>query len=127
MTAAKPAILLMLADGRLRDIYQNRLERAGWSVDAAVNLVDAERRAVQLRPDVVLIDHRGLDDAQGTFKRFKTLPTLHQAKIVVTDKTLSASNIKDILAAGADAAVTTAHLTPQGLIKYLTQLIEQDV
>jgi CheY-like chemotaxis protein len=124
MTASVQTVLLALTDSRLRDIYASRLEKAGWEVELAGGLLDAERRAVQLRPKVVLLDYVLLDDPEMNFKHFRSLPTLHQAQFVVLSKHLAADILKQLLAVGANAVVLTAHLGPQALVKKLKQLIE---
>jgi DNA-binding response OmpR family regulator len=127
MTTAKPAILLLLPDARLRDIYVSRFERDGWEVDAATNLVDAERRAVQLRPSILFVHHSILENVKATFKRLRGLPTLLKTRIVVADKHLPREAVEEALGAGAHEVVMTAHLTPQALVKRMNQIIEEDL
>jgi hypothetical protein len=124
MTSAKPAILLLVPDARLRDIYISRFERDGWEVDAASTLLDAERRAVQLRPSVMLVHRDLLENVKAAFQRFKSLPTLLTCRMVVIAKALSRGEIDELLKAGAREVVLTAHLTPQGLVKKMNHLIE---
>ena len=121
---SKPAILFLIPDARLRDIYVSRFERDGWEVDSATNLTDAERRVVQLRPAVLFVHHAILENVKTAFKRFRSLPTLLKTKIVIVDKHLSREAVDEVLAAGADEVVMTAHLTPQALVKRMNQLIE---
>jgi DNA-binding response OmpR family regulator len=127
MTPAKPAILFLVPDARLRDIYVSRFERDGWEVDAATNLTDAERRAVQLRPSILFIHHTLLESTKTTFKRLRSLPTLLKTRIVIADKHLSREAVDEVLKAGAHEVVMTAHLTPQALVKRMNQLIEADL
>lgn len=128
MTAQiKPAILFLLPDARLRDIYGSRFERAGWEVDAATNLVDAERRAVQLRPVVFLVHHSLLENVKLALKRLHSLPTLRKTKIVVAEKHLSRMAVDELLSEGADQVVMTTHLTPQALVESMNSLIDTNV
>lgn len=127
MTAAKPAILLLIPDARLRDIYLTRFERDGWEADAATNLTDAERRAVQLRPAILFIHHSMLEDVKVNFKRLQSLPTLLKTRLVVADRHLPKTAVDEVLKAGAHEVVMTAHLTPQALVKRMNQLIETDL
>lgn len=123
MSQNKPALLLLVPDVRLRDIYASRFERAGWEVEVAANLTDAERRAVQLRPDVLLVYHAMLEDIKVAFKHLRSLPTLLDTRIVIADMHLSNTTIEDLLKAGASEVVLTAHLTPQALVNRMNQLI----
>lgn len=127
MTPGKPAILFLMPDARLRDIYLSRFERDGWEVDSATNLVDAERRAVKLRPTILFINYEVLDDVKTAFKRFKSLPTLLKAKIVIGARALTRTQVNETLGAGAIEVVITAHITPQALVKRMNQLIEDDL
>lgn len=124
MTASQPGILLLIPDARLRDIYLSRFERDGWEAEAAVSLVDAERRAVRLRPKILLIHHLVLEDIKQAFKHFKSLPTLQKTKIVVADKHIARAVIDNLLKAGAHEVVLTAHMTPQALVKHMNHLID---
>lgn len=125
MTNLKPTILLLLPDARLRDIYVSRFERDGWEVDASSNLVDAERRAVQMRPSVLLIHYSLLENLKASFKHLRSLPTLLKTRIVVIDRHLTRPIVDELLKVGAAGVLMTAHLTPQGLVKSMTQLIEE--
>lgn len=123
----KRAILILLPDARLRDIYASRFERDGWEVDSAGNLVDAERRAVQLRPAVLLIHYSLIENIKATFKRLRSLPTLQKTRLVVAERNLPRAEVDELLQAGAHAVIMTAHLTPQALVKSMTQLIEAEL
>mgnify|MGYP001596344080 CR=1 FL=1 len=124
MTTVKPSILLLLTDARLRDIYASRFERDGWEVDSSSNLVDAERRAVQMRPSVLLIHYSLFENLKATFKHLRSLPTLLKTRIVVIDRHLTRPVVDELLKLGAAGVMMTAHLTPQSLVKSLNQLIE---
>ncbi|HRH31820.1 MAG TPA: hypothetical protein PLK06_00655 [bacterium] len=123
----KSAILLLLPDARLRDIYMSRFERDGWEVDVAVNLVDAERRAVQLRPLILLVHYSMLENVKAALKRLHGLPTLLQTKIVVADRHLSRAAVSELLKEGADQVIMTTHLTPQALVQSMNSLIDASV
>lgn len=125
MTSDQPAILLLLPDARLRDIYASRFEREGWEVDSSATLLDAERRAVQLRPSILLIHYSLIENAKATFKRLRSLPTLLKTKIVIIDRHLPRVAIDELLKLGAEDVVMTAHLTPQGLVTSMTHLIDK--
>lgn len=127
MTSAKPAILVLIPDARLRDIYLSRFERAGWEAEAASGLVDAERRAVQLRPAVLLIYFSLLENVKAAFKRLHSLPTLQKTRIVIADKYIDQSTVHELLEAGAAQVVMTAHLTPQDLVDRMNNLIEDSL
>jgi len=124
---SKPAILFLVPDARLRDIYVSRFERDGWEADSASSLTDAERRAVQLRPTVLFVQYSVLENVRTAFKRFRSLPTLLKTRIVIADKHLSRAAVDEVLTAGADEVVITAHLTPQALVRRMNQLIEGDL
>ncbi len=124
MTSQRPAILFLMSDARLRDVYVSRFERDGWTVDTASSLLDAERRAVQLRPAVFFIQHAFLEDAKLAFKRLRSLPTLLKTRIVVADKHLARQDIDTVLAAGAHEVIITAHCSPDALLKRMNQLTQ---
>ena len=123
MIDTKLSILLLLSDPRLRDIYLSRFEREGWVAEEALHLKDAERRAVQLRPAVFLIDHKLIDDAKATLKHLNSLPTMVRTKIVVLARELSRQAMKELVAAGADDVIMSGHSTPQEVIKRMHSLI----
>lgn len=123
----KLAILFLLPDARLRDIYMSRFERAGWEVDAATNLVDAERRAVQLRPVIFLVHYSMLENVKAALKRLRSLPTLQETKIVIAERHLTRAAVDELLTEGADQVIMTTHLTPQALVQSMNSLIDASV
>lgn len=125
MTGAKPAILLVLPDARLRDIYALRFERDGWKVETSGNLVDAERRAVQLRPVILLLHYSLIENVKATFKHLRSLPTLFKTRLVVTDRHLNRPVVDELLKLGAAQVIMTAHLTPQALVTSMNHLIQE--
>lgn len=125
MTGTKQAILLVLPDARLRDIYALRFERDGWKVETSGNLVDAERRAVQLRPVILLLHYSLIENVKATFKHLRSLPTLLKTRLVVTDRHLNRPVVDELLKLGAAQVIMTAHLTPQALVTSMNHLIQE--
>lgn len=117
MSPGQPVILMVLPDARLRDIYVSRFEREAWIAESAHTLLDAERRAVQLRPTVLLVHATCFEDIPHTFAHLRSLPTLLKTAIVVADTRLARASVDAFLASGAHEVVSLAHLTPLALVK----------
>ncbi len=119
----EPRILMLLSDPRLRDIYLSRFEREGWTAEEAVHLKDAERRAVQLRPTVFLIDYKLMEDPKETLRHLHSLPTMQKTHVVIFARALSRDAVRELLSAGAEHVVLSGHDTPQELVKRMQSLI----
>lgn len=119
----EPRILMLLSDPRLRDIYLSRFEREGWTVEEAVHLKDAERRAVQLRPTIFLVDYKLLEEPRAALKHLHSLPTMQKTHIVILARALSREAVRELHAAGAEHVVLSGHDTPQELVKRMQSLI----
>lgn len=117
MSMSRPAILMVLPDARLRDIYLSRFERDAWLAESANTLVDAERRAVQLRPTVLFVHGEFMTDIRQTFQHLRSLPTLLKTAIVVADTRLSPATVRELFTAGAHDVLSLLHLTPLGVVK----------
>ncbi len=61
MSQARPIILLVLSQARLREIYHRRAEREGFTIEVSPTLLDAERRAVSLRPGIFMVEAELID------------------------------------------------------------------
>ncbi len=112
-------ILLVLPPNFLRDIYQKRAEREGFDVELAQNLVDAERKAVSFRPNMLVVDASFIDDPKLFMERVRSLPSLVKSRIIVVASALSAGAVRALRASGISDIVLTMHHHPSDLFKYL--------
>lgn len=118
-TPTRAAILLVLPQARLRDIYEKRGEREGFTIESSPSLLDAERKAVSFRPAMVVIDADLIDDPAAFMQRVKSLPSLTKSRMIVVAPKLSAEKVRAFTASGIKDVVLTLHHHPTDLFKYL--------
>ncbi len=120
---AKPTILLAVHDLHLAEIFARQFEREGWTVEVIDKLPAAELRAVQFRPNIMIIDAQALPDVASELRRLRTLPTLLKTKIVLLADEAHHTNVHQALTAGAAEYVLTGHLTPSSLVTKMKRLL----
>lgn len=119
MTTRRSTILLVLPQARLRDIYEKRGEREGFTIESSPSLLDAERKAVSFRPAMMVIDAELIDDPHAFRQRVQSLPSLIKSRMIVVAPKLSAERVRAFTANGIKDVVLTLHHHPSDLFKYL--------
>lgn len=118
-----PSILLAACDATLAGIFGRKFEREGWDVDVAENVRDAEHRAVQMRPSVLLFDASCTTDVPAEIRRLLALPTMQHTKIVVLADVAHRAQIDAALRAGASDFLLVGHFVPIEAVEKMKRLI----
>lgn len=113
---SSPSVLLVTAASVLADIYVRRFERQGWDAYVVGELGEAERKAVRLRPTVLMIDADTVTGVVNEITRLKRLPTLMKTSIIIFAKHATHAFVHDALAAGAHDVILTPHTKPTEVV-----------
>ncbi len=126
MRKHSPSLILVLEDAHLRAILAERFEREGWSTVQAEDAEDGERRALKARPDIFFIEiHKDAPSIAKLLKRWKALPTLMKAKIVLYFAKAERGHLNEALEAGASQVILSGTLPPKDIVKSLTRLLSE--
>lgn len=121
----KPSVMFVMGDHKLRTILMDRFEREGWKVDGADDVAEGERKAVRLRPAIFALEwHEGQEVLKKLLKHFRSLPTLHTAKIVLMMKRPTRERVDEAYKAGADSVMLWGSLSPRDVLKSFAKLLE---
>ena len=107
----------MCADALYRSVLVRQFEKEGWEVEESSRAEDAERRAVQFRPHVVVAEMQNVQEMTFLLRRWKTLPTLLQAHVIVEVSTLLPGEAEELLDAGAATIALRGHQTPGDIVR----------
>lgn len=118
-----PSILIVACDTHLSGIFTRRFEADGWDVEVAESSADAERRAMKMRPSVILFDDDCVDSLTDEVARFRKMPTLTKTKLAVAVPVAESAHVRDVLDAGADMYLIHGHFVPQELVQKMKRLI----
>lgn len=121
--ALRPTILIAACDAYLAGVYGRKFEREGWDVEVVESVREAEQRAVQLRPSVLLFEAACVVDAAAEVRRLKALPTLQKSHIVVLADQAHMHGIRDALAAGASDYLLVGHFVPLEAVAKMKRLV----
>ena len=125
MPLKAPSVLIVDSSAAQGASYARHFERRGFTAAVVTALLDAERKAVRMRPDVLMIDVVSLSEAEADIKRLRTLPTLLKTRIVVLAKRASALQVQQLLTAGAHELVLTPHMTPPHVVSHIEQTLKR--
>lgn len=123
MVASRPSLLIAACDDVLAQIYARRFRREAWEVEAVEKLVEAEHKAVQMRPTILMVDASCTLDMAKEVRRLKALPTLMRSKIVVFAERADHAHIQRALDAGAVEYILAAHVTPNEAVTKMKRLL----
>jgi hypothetical protein len=98
-------------------VLVRQFEKEGWEVEESSRAEDAERRAVQFRPHVVVAEMQSVQEMTFLLRRWKTLPTLLQARVIVEASTLLPGEAEELLHAGAATIALRGHQTPGDIVR----------
>lgn len=117
MTSHEPRAIVLCADALYRSVLVRQFEKEGWEVEESSRAEDAERRAVQFRPHVVVAEMQNIQEMTFLLRRWKTLPTLLQARVIVEASTLLPGEAEELLDAGAATIALRGHQTPGDIVR----------
>jgi DNA-binding response OmpR family regulator len=122
--ASKPSVMFVMKDHKLRTILTARFEREHWDVEEAEDVAEGERKAVRFRPKIFAVEWTEAGETmKKLLKHFRSLPTLHTAKIVFLLKHPSHERVDEAQKAGADGVMLYGSLSPSETIKYFAKLL----
>jgi len=119
MPAKGRAVLIVDSSAAQGASYARHFERRGFVTAIVTTLLDAERKAVRMRPTVLVIDVMSLTEAKTDIKRLRSLPTLLKTKIVVLARRATSSQVDELLTAGAHELILTPHTTPLHVVEHI--------
>jgi len=117
MNSREPRVIVLCADALYRRVLVRQFQKAGWEVEESSRAEDAERRAVQFRPHVVVAEMQSVQEMTFLLRRWKTLPTLLQARVIVEASTLLPGEAEELLDAGAATVALRGHQTPGDIVR----------
>ena len=121
MATQKPTIAFITTHAVLRAVY----ERHGEHFAKMVSLPDVaefERRAVRLRPSIVMLDEAG-PEALADITRLRKRFSPSTLRIVVLSPKLTHERLHELRATGADDILLTTHHTPRDIMSRLQELL----
>ncbi len=117
------SILIIACDPYLAGIYGRKFEKDNWDVKIAETVIEGEKMAVKLRPDIILLDDECSTDISSEVKRFRSLPTILKTKIVILAKDGDRKKIEDSKRAGADEYLLLGHFVPQEAVQKMRKML----
>jgi len=120
----KPSVMFVMKDHKLRSILLARFERENWKVEGAEDVIEGERKAVRFRPKIFMFEWmEGDETMKKMLKHFRSLPTLHTAKIVILLKRATGEQVNEAHASGADGVMLWGSMPPRDMIKFFAKLL----
>ena len=116
-------ILHVEDDGDLRQLYSAFLRRAGFRVAGARNGVEGFERALELRPDLVMMDLAmpGTDGFEAT-RRLKKTARTSRIPVLILSAYGYRAHLHEAAAAGADAFLLKP-VTSEELVRRVDELL----
>lgn len=126
MSTTRPQPLILLAEDfeDARDLYRDYLEFSGFSVETATNGREAIARAIELQPDLILMDASMpvLDGWQATQVLKEDAATRHIPVVALTAHAFDDAR-QQAKAVGCDAFITKPCL-PNDLVDQVRSTLE---
>jgi len=104
-------LLIIEDDDRIRPLLMRSLDQLGYAVDSAVTGMQGLQRAVETRPDLVILD-LGLPDVDGT-QVLSMLRAVSEVPVIVASARDDDPSLVSCLDAGADDYVVKPYTTAQ--------------
>lgn len=121
--AERASLLIAACDDVLAQIYARRFRAEAWEVEVVARVAEAEHKAVQMRPAILLVDASCTVDMAKEVCRLKALPTMLRTKIVVFAEQASQAHIHAALDAGAVEYILAAHVTPAEAVAKMKRVL----
>ena len=109
--------MVLCTDALYRSVLVRQFEKEGWEVEESSRAEDAERRAVQFRPHIVVAEMQNVQEMIPLLRRWKALPTLTRARVIVEASILLPGDAEKLLDAGAATVALRGHQTPGDIVR----------
>ena len=125
MPVAKPSVLFVMNDAKLRGILVNRFVKEGWKADGTDDLAEGERKSVRFRPKILALEcAQAGATLKKTLKHLRSLPTLHTAKVICLLRRPSRELVDEVTASGADGVMLLGSLAPREVVKLFWKYVQ---
>ncbi|MFA5945545.1 MAG: hypothetical protein WC802_01370 [Patescibacteria group bacterium] len=126
MKSAMLSVLVAIPDPKLRSVISARFLNEGFEVESADSVEDGERRAVKMRPKVFLVELERDASVAKLIKHWRSLPTLHTAKIVLMLARAEREHVDEALKKGADQVILLGTVHPRDIVKSVAKLLKAE-
>ena len=111
-------VLVAEDDSLYASVYQNKLTKEGYNVVVVANGMDAVKKAVELKPNLILMDLIMPEmDGFTALEKIKSNPATKKLKVIVTSNLGQDSDIKRAKDLGAEEYFVKANISIQELIE----------
>lgn len=120
-------ILLVEDDDSIREMYQIKFESSGIEVEVAKDGKEALIKAIQIKPDLLLIDLRmPIIDGEIVLKKLQRFKWSQQMKVIVITNISFSEAPKVLKNLRIDKYLVKAHHTPSQIIKEVRAILEDE-
>jgi CheY-like chemotaxis protein len=117
-------ILFVDDDPIIIQVYRPALASAGFRVEVAGDGLEAMRAALQLRPDLVLLDViMPKVDGKYVLKYIRSRPELKHTRVIILSDASLADAGKEAVAQNPDRVLLKSQSTPKELLKAVNDLL----
>lgn len=117
MNSREPRVIILSSDPWFRGALARRFEKEGWEVEESTRAEDAERRAVQFRPHIIVAEMQDAKEMRFLLTRWKSLPTLLATRVIVEATALAPGEAEELLEAGAATVALRAQQSPADIVR----------
>ena len=117
-------ILLIEDDHFLRNLYQNKLKKAGFEIIIAATGLEGLEQAITQAPDIILLDFNLPElNGLGVLKELKNNSRTNSIPVIFLTNISDSQIIKQALDAGAQDYLVKTHNLPAEVIKKIESLL----
>ena len=124
MATAKPTVVLLTTHATLAAVYERHLEHVGAKVVTVRDVGDIERRAVKVRPALLLLDEESVEDASVDIVRLRKQPVFSKTRMMVICRHATSAQVQALHAAGSDDIMLTLHHTPRDIASRVQTILD---
>lgn len=126
MKSTTPSVLVVMHDPKLRAMVGQRFAQEGFAMESAESVEEGERRAVKMRPKVLLVEIPDLEGLGKLIKHWRSLPTLHTAKLVLMLSKADRSHVDEALKKGADQVILSGTVSAKEMVRSVAKLLKAE-
>ncbi|HMS23908.1 MAG TPA: response regulator [Candidatus Saccharibacteria bacterium] len=117
-------ILLVEDDDAIREMYQIKFESSGLEVDVATDGKQALIKAIQIKPDLMLLDLRmPIIDGEIVLRKLQRFKWAERMKVIVITNISFSEAPKALKELRIDKYIVKAHHTPSQIMKEVKSLL----